>query len=121
MVEAVLTSPVFAFVVLPFMIFCTCICDVTPDGDGATGKVKMVFTIIKRQDLLQVINIIKQFNLSAFYSVEVVKSVAEKGVFPLRKSHGVFSWMEFLRFYRKGKLLLPVHENESQMKFDPAV
>jgi len=72
------------------------------DGEGATGKVKMVFTIIKRQDLPHVISIIKQFNPSAFYSVEEVKSVAE-GVFPERRSRGVFSWMDSLRFYRKGK------------------
>jgi uncharacterized protein YebE (UPF0316 family) len=72
------------------------------DGEGATGKVKMVFTIIKRQDLPHVISIIKQFNPTAFYSVEEVKSVAE-GVFPERRSWGVFSWMDSLRFYRKGK------------------
>jgi uncharacterized membrane-anchored protein YitT (DUF2179 family) len=72
------------------------------DGEGATGKVKMVFTIIKRQDLPMVIGIIKQFNPTAFYSVEEVKSVAE-GVFPERPARGVFSWMDSLRFYRKGK------------------
>lgn len=72
------------------------------DGEGATGNVKMVFTIIRRQDLPLVVNIIKQFNPTAFYSVEEVKSVAE-GVFPLKRSHGVFSWMDSLGFYRKGK------------------
>jgi uncharacterized protein YebE (UPF0316 family) len=72
------------------------------DGDGATGKVKMVFTIIKRQDLSHVISIIKQFNPGAFYSVEEVKSVAE-GVFPDRRSQGVFSWINTLWFYLKGK------------------
>ncbi|MDP2797929.1 MAG: DUF2179 domain-containing protein [Methanoregula sp.] len=72
------------------------------DGEGSTGKVKMVFTIIKRQDLPLVINIIKQFNPSGFYSVEEVKSIAE-GVFPVRRSRGVFSWRDSLRFYRKGK------------------
>lgn len=72
------------------------------DGEGATGKVKMVFTIIKRQDLSHVISIIKQFNPSAFYSVEEVKSVAE-GIFPERQSHGIFSWIDSLRFYREGK------------------
>ena len=72
------------------------------DGEGATGKVKMVFTIIKRQDLSHVISIIKQFNPTAFYSIEEVKSVAE-GVFPERPSQGVFSWMDSLRFNRKGK------------------
>jgi uncharacterized protein YebE (UPF0316 family) len=72
------------------------------DGEGATGKVKMVFTIIKRQDLSHVISIIKQFNPTAFYSIEEVKSVAE-GVFPERRSQGIFSWIDTLRFYRNGK------------------
>jgi uncharacterized protein YebE (UPF0316 family) len=72
------------------------------DGEGATGKVKMVFTIIKRQDLSHVISIIKQFNPAAFYSIEEVKSVAE-GVFPERNRQGFFSWMDSLRFYRQGK------------------
>ena len=72
------------------------------DGEGATGRVMMVFTIIKRQDLPRVISVIKQFHPAAFYSVEEVKSVAE-GVFPERRSRGVFSWEDSLRFYRKGK------------------
>jgi uncharacterized protein YebE (UPF0316 family) len=72
------------------------------DGEGGTGRVKMVFTIIKRQDLHYVIGIIKQFHPNAFYSIEEVKSVAE-GVFPERRSRGVFSRLDSLRFYRKGK------------------
>lgn len=74
------------------------------DGEGATGKVKVVFTIIKRQDLLQVVGVIKQFHPNAFYSIEEVKSVDE-GVFPEKRSRsaGVFSWIDSLRFYRKGK------------------
>src|SRR5512137_1048905 len=72
------------------------------DGEGGTGRVKMVFTIIRRQDLTHVVGIIKQFHPNAFYSVEEVKSVAE-GVFPDRPARGVFSWMDSLRFYRKGK------------------
>jgi len=72
------------------------------DGEGATGRVKMVFTIIKRQDLAQVVGIIKEFHPNAFYSVEEVKSVAE-GIFPGHRSRGMFSWLDSLRFYRKGK------------------
>ena len=72
------------------------------DGEGSTGRVKMVFTIIKRQDLSHVVGIIKKFHPNAFYSVEEVKSVAE-GVFPERRSRGGFSWLDSLRFYRKGK------------------
>ena len=72
------------------------------DGEGATGRVKLVNTIIKRQDLPHVVGIIKEFHPNAFYSVEEVKSVAE-GVFPRSEPRGVFSWMDSLRFYRKGK------------------
>lgn len=74
------------------------------DGEGATGKVKMVYTIIKRQDLAHVVSIIKQFHPNAFYSVDEVKSVSE-GVFPERRARGAgaFSWIDSLRFYRKGK------------------
>jgi uncharacterized protein YebE (UPF0316 family) len=72
------------------------------DGEGATGRVKMVFTIIRRQDLAHVVGTIRQFHPNAFYSVEEVKSVAE-GVFPDKPSRGVFSWIDSLRFYRKGK------------------
>jgi uncharacterized protein YebE (UPF0316 family) len=72
------------------------------DGEGATGRIKMVFTIIRRQDLAHVVGIIKEFHPNAFYSVEEVKSVAE-GVFPDKPSRGVFSWIDSLRFYRKGK------------------
>jgi len=74
------------------------------DDKGETGKVKMVFTIIKRQDLPHVVEIIKQFHPNAFYSVDDVKSVGE-GIFPENRlsKGGVFSWLDSLRFFRKGK------------------
>lgn len=73
------------------------------DAEGGTGKkVKMVFTIIKRQDLPHVVGIIKDFNPNAFYSVEEVKSVAE-GVFPPGNPHRIFRWIDTLGSGRKGK------------------
>ncbi len=72
------------------------------NGEGGTGPVKMVFTIIKRKDLNHVVAIIKQFHPKAFYSVEEVKSVAE-GVFPERQAAGVFGWINSLRFRRVSK------------------
>ena len=72
------------------------------DGEGSTGKVKMVFTIIKRQDLKHVIGIIKDFHPNAFYSIEEVKSVAE-GVFPKRNSHRFFQWIDSFSYNPKGK------------------
>jgi len=72
------------------------------DGEGGTGRVKMVFTIIKRQDLHHVVSIIKEFHPNAFYSVEDVKSVAE-GVFPERQPRGMFAWIDPFWSTRKGK------------------
>jgi Uncharacterized protein conserved in bacteria len=72
------------------------------NGEGGTGPVKMVFTIIKRKDLSHVVSIIKQFHPKAFYSVEEVKSVAE-GVFPEHRATGVFGWISSLRFRRISK------------------
>ncbi len=74
------------------------------DGEGGTGRVKMVFTIIRRQDLTHVVGIIKQFHPTAFYSVEEVKSVAE-GVFPAKPSRGVFSWIDSLRFLPEREII----------------
>jgi len=72
------------------------------DGEGSSGKVKMVFTIIKRQDLTHVIGIIKDFHPNAFYSIEEVKSVSE-GVFPKSNSHRFFRWIDSFSYSPKGK------------------
>jgi uncharacterized protein YebE (UPF0316 family) len=74
----------------------------TVDGDGATGRVKMVFSIIRRQDLGRVVDVITKFNPGAFYSIEDVKSVSE-GVFPEGHSRFLIPYAEALRFFRKGK------------------
>ncbi|MFA5331388.1 MAG: DUF2179 domain-containing protein [Methanoregula sp.] len=71
-------------------------------GEGGKGPVKMVFTIIKRKDLKNVVSIIKQYHPRAFYSVEEVKSVAE-GVFPERQTSGLIGFISRLRFARLGK------------------
>lgn len=72
------------------------------DGEGGKGRVKVIFTIIKRQDLQHVVAIIKDFNPDAFYSVEDVKAVAE-GVFPSHNSHALLRWADLLNLRPKGK------------------
>ncbi|TKG92999.1 DUF2179 domain-containing protein [Puteibacter caeruleilacunae] len=51
------------------------------DAQGGTEKVSIIYTIVKRTDLPQVIEWIKIYNPNAFYSIEDVKFV-NKGVFP---------------------------------------
>ena len=53
------------------------------DGKGSKGDVKIIFTIVRRKNLDQVINIISESHSNAFYSVEDSRSVTE-GVFPKR-------------------------------------
>ncbi|MBN2053439.1 DUF2179 domain-containing protein [bacterium] len=55
------------------------------EAEGRHGRVHVIFTIIKRRDLPDAIEIIKRFNPSAFFSVEDIRLVNE-GIFPLRKS-----------------------------------
>ena len=74
----------------------------TVDGEGATGQVKMVFSIIRRQDLPDVVEVIKKLHPGAFYSIEDVKSVSE-GVFPEGRRRFFIPYSEAIRFFRKGK------------------
>lgn len=54
------------------------------DAQGAMGPVKIIFTIVKRKDVDQVLDIIRRYNPLAFFTIEDVRSV-RKGVFPLVK------------------------------------
>jgi uncharacterized protein YebE (UPF0316 family) len=72
------------------------------DAEGMTGKVHIIFTIIKRSDLSRVVEIIAQFNPNAFYSVEDIRSVS-KEVLPLKKPAYRRSYLLSLFRHRKGK------------------
>lgn len=62
-------------------------------ANGASEKVSIIHSIIKRSEIKKVEDIVKTTNPKAFYSVEDIKFVNE-GVFPLDKP--MFRW-------RKGK------------------
>jgi len=70
------------------------------DAQGKQGPGKVIFTVIKRRDLHQIIDAIHEYNPKAFYSVEDVRH-AEEATFPVIKPrpqhHG------FLRNLGKGK------------------
>ena len=70
----------------------------TVDAQGSAGKVQVVFTIVPRREVNQVVNLIKQFNPKAFYTIEEVGFV-EEGIFPARKN-----WLSSVfRSLQKGK------------------
>ncbi|UCC22469.1 MAG: DUF2179 domain-containing protein [Planctomycetota bacterium] len=73
-------------------------------AQGGSGTVSVIYSVIKRSDLDDVVAIIKKFNPKAFYSIEDVRFVSE-GVFPLNKSgprRNVFGLAKLFRV-RKGK------------------
>lgn len=64
------------------------------NAQGSIGPVKLVYTIVKRRDLSEIANIIRDVYPSAFFTVEELRS-AERGVFPASYTHP--------RFHRKSK------------------
>ncbi|MCZ7362207.1 MAG: DUF2179 domain-containing protein [Candidatus Methanoperedens sp.] len=55
---------------------------------------------IKRKDIDEIINMIKQFNPKAFYSIEEVRAASE-GIFPFSKSR--YNFFGKFRLTRPGK------------------
>jgi hypothetical protein len=72
------------------------------EGQGKSGRVKVVFTVVRRREVRPVVDLIRQFNPDAFYSIEDVEFV-EKGVFPPRKGWNDFGLAKIFRAFRKGK------------------
>mgnify|MGYP001766370857 CR=1 FL=1 len=71
------------------------------DIEGMTGKLKMIFTIVKRKDLKEVLGIIQEHNPQAFVTIEDVKT-AQEGFFrfsPKRSINPIGLFQDF----RKGK------------------
>lgn len=55
------------------------------NAEGAKGKVKIIFSIIRRKEIAVFINTLHQFHPNAFYTIEDVKE-AKDGVFKRQKS-----------------------------------
>ncbi len=72
------------------------------DGHGSAGKVQLVFTIVPRREVKSVVDLVKNFNPKAFYSIEEVGFV-EKGVFPVRRTWRDNGVKSLFRPFRKGK------------------
>jgi len=72
------------------------------DGHGTSGQVQVVFTIVPRREVRGVVELIKKFNPHAFYTIGEV-GLAEKGVFPARRSWWNLNLLGLFRPFRKGK------------------
>ena len=72
------------------------------DGHGASGQVRVVFTIVPRREVQGVVNLINKFNPKAFYSIEEV-SFVKKGIFPAKPVGSFADFIKLFRPFRKGK------------------
>jgi len=72
------------------------------DAEGSKGSVKIIFTVVKRQNIRKVINIVKQYNPKAFYSIEDIRFVSDE-LYPHSTSLTKRVNLNLLKFLRKGK------------------
>ncbi|HZZ78594.1 MAG TPA: DUF2179 domain-containing protein [Gemmataceae bacterium] len=54
------------------------------EGQGATGKVQIVMTVVKRRQLPQIVTMIETHHPNTFYAVDELQS-ANEGIFPTAK------------------------------------
>jgi len=72
------------------------------DADGAAGPVCVIYSVIKRSAVKEVVAIVKQFNPNAFYSLEDVRFVS-KEIYPVRPFSIGWELSGLFRSRRKGK------------------
>ena len=72
------------------------------EAQGARKKVHLIYTIVQRNELANVLEVINRFNPKAFYTIEDVRTVSE-GIFPPKRPHTIFTSSHVLRRWRKGK------------------
>jgi uncharacterized protein YebE (UPF0316 family) len=72
------------------------------DAQGATGQVHVIYSIVKRSDVQDIVEIINRFNPRAFYLIEDVR-FAREGIFPVNKLPSKKGYLNSLRLRRKGK------------------
>lgn len=59
------------------------------DAEGGAGPVKVIFNVLSRKKLPQVIELIKQHNPNAFYTIEDLRLVKDGGIPELPRRGGV--------------------------------
>jgi len=70
------------------------------EGEGATGKVHIIYTIVNRRDVQNVIKIVNKFNPKAFYLIEDIRH-AKEGIFPMKKSPLKRNYRNLARIFQK--------------------
>lgn len=68
----------------------------TVDAEGATGRVQIVFTILRRKAVPRAVAIVQEHNPRAFFTIEEVRTVTE-GYFGVEQGSGGILWRRRLR------------------------
>jgi len=65
------------------------------DARGRTSEVKVIYSVVKRDDLKKVLRIVKEYNPKAFYTIEDVQNVREGIYSPqhFQMSDGFLNWL----------------------------
>jgi uncharacterized protein YebE (UPF0316 family) len=69
------------------------------DGKGAQSEVKILFSVLQRQDLPEMMQALNRYNPKAFYSIEDVRT-SSAGIFPHRPKR---RWFHVFKNGRKAK------------------
>jgi uncharacterized protein YebE (UPF0316 family) len=69
---------------------------------GARDNIDLIYSIVKRNELADVLDIITCCNPKAFYTIEEVKAVNE-GIFTQNKPNSIFPFSNVLRLWRREK------------------
>ncbi len=72
------------------------------DAQGGKGPVKVILSIVKREDVPQYLSIVNQFQPHAFFSVQNVR-VTHEGIFPVRQFRDIRGYLGSIRLLHKGR------------------
>jgi uncharacterized protein YebE (UPF0316 family) len=72
------------------------------EARGAKEKVHLIYIIVQRTELQNVIDVINCFNPKAFYTIEDIIT-ANEGIFPKKDANPSFRFGNVIRQWRKGK------------------
>ena len=72
------------------------------EARGARENIDLIYSIVKRNELANVLDVITRFNPKAFYTIEDVKAVNE-GIFTPKKPNSIFPFGNILRLWSRGK------------------
>ncbi|OFY65953.1 MAG: hypothetical protein A2V64_09945 [Bacteroidetes bacterium RBG_13_43_22] len=74
----------------------------TVEAHGAIEKVNLIYTIVHRNEIEKVLDLIEGYNPKAFYTIEDVRA-ANEGIFHPKRKPSIFPFSNILREWRKGK------------------